>query len=348
MMRARPFSFILCAQLGIAALAQQPFPSSLREQQAQSGLPANKIKAAFSAITDSRALSNGIEIHSGQAVMQVTALRDDVLRIRAGAAGILPEDASWAVAASTRETRMSVAPRDDAKTVGFRTKLLEVSIDRATARLVISDMHGKIINSDALGHNTSFENGSFHVWKTLPSNEHFFGLGDKTGPLDRREQAFIHVEHRRLRLPGIDRPDLQDDSLLPLRSNKAYATASFSTIPGVRTSTSAAPSGSPIPLAPKAARSTTTSSTAPSPSKSLKTTPGLPARRPCRRSGRLVINRAATPTRQNRNCVRLRTVCGKTRFPPMPSGSISISRTATAHSPSTLRHFPTCPSCSPT
>ena len=28
------------------------------------------------------------------------------------------------------------------------------------------------------------------VWKTLRADEHFFGLGDKTGPLDRRAQTF--------------------------------------------------------------------------------------------------------------------------------------------------------------
>ncbi len=56
--------------------------------------------------------------------------------------------------------------------------------------MVISDLHGNVINADALGHSTTFENGSFRVWKTLPRDEHFFGLGDKTGPLDRRDQAF--------------------------------------------------------------------------------------------------------------------------------------------------------------
>src|SRR5262245_19169921 len=52
-------------------------------------------------VTASRPLANGIEIHSGAAVMQITALRDDVLRVRVGPAGQLPEDASWAVLAAS-------------------------------------------------------------------------------------------------------------------------------------------------------------------------------------------------------------------------------------------------------
>src|SRR5271163_3878205 len=193
MMCARGFiSFVGIAFLGcsLGAPAQQAAPTTLAAQQAQSGLPANETKAAFTSVTGARDLTDGIEVLSGSATMSITALRDDILRIRASATSTLPEDASWAVATETRAKHITVEPHNDATTVGFRTKLLDVRIDRATARLVISDLKGNIISADALGHTTGFENGSFRVWKTLPRDEHFFGLGDKTGPLDRRDQAF--------------------------------------------------------------------------------------------------------------------------------------------------------------
>jgi alpha-glucosidase len=193
MMHARRFiGFVGIALLGcsLGAHAQQSAPATLAEQQAQSGLPANSTKAAFTSITSAHDLPNGVEVVSGAARMSIIALRDDILRIRASATATLPEDASWAVATDTRAKNVAVELRDDATSVGFRTKLLDVRIDRATARLIISDLKGNIISADALGHTTSFENGSFRVWKTLPQDEHFFGLGDKTGPLDRRDQAF--------------------------------------------------------------------------------------------------------------------------------------------------------------
>ena len=180
-------TFLGCSLL---AEAQQQPPATLAAQQSQSGLPANETKAAFSSITAARDEPGGIEVLSGSSIMSITALRDDILRIRASATSALPEDASWAVAPETREKHIGVEIRDDANSVGFRTKLLDVRIDRATARLIISDLKGNIISADAVGHTTSFENGSFRVWKTLPRDEHFFGLGDKTGPLDRRDQAF--------------------------------------------------------------------------------------------------------------------------------------------------------------
>src|ERR1700722_11743016 len=75
-------------------------------------------------ITASRALSNGIEIRSGTAIMQITALRDDLLRVRVGPAGQLPEDASWAVLPASRTASVPVNPQSDSATIGFKTARL--------------------------------------------------------------------------------------------------------------------------------------------------------------------------------------------------------------------------------
>src|ERR1700727_1941521 len=61
-------------------------------------------------VTASRPLNNGIEIRSGAAIMQITALRDDVVRVRVGPLGLLPEDASWAVLPSSRTASLNVMP----------------------------------------------------------------------------------------------------------------------------------------------------------------------------------------------------------------------------------------------
>ncbi len=42
--------------------------------------------------------------------MQITALRDDVLRIRASGTGVLPEDASWAVLPEARSASVEREP----------------------------------------------------------------------------------------------------------------------------------------------------------------------------------------------------------------------------------------------
>jgi len=141
-------------------------------------------------LTSSRPLRSGIEIRSGEAIMQITALRNDVLRVRVGPTGHLPEDASWAVLSEAKSASVPVSADDDATTVGFRTKLLRVSVGRTSMHLRITDLSGAIVQEDAANRPIEFHGPAFRVYKTMPAEEHFFGLGDKPGPLDRRDHAY--------------------------------------------------------------------------------------------------------------------------------------------------------------
>ena len=137
-----------------------------------------------------KVLPSGIQVYSGQAIIQVEALRDDVVRIRVARDEVLPEDASWAVLPSARKQRVSVIPENSATAVGFRTKSLRVRIERTTLRLSVMDLAGNVLQEDALGWPLEFHDNVFRVYKQMPADEHYFGLGDKVGPLDRRNQAF--------------------------------------------------------------------------------------------------------------------------------------------------------------
>jgi alpha-glucosidase len=141
-------------------------------------------------ISSSEELSNGIEITTGPALLDVRALRDNVIRVRVAKAGKLPEDASWAVLPDSRKASVQVVQERDNKSVGFRTGLLRVRIDRVTSRLAVDDLQGNVIQEDAIGWPVEFHGETFRVYKTMPADEHYFGLGDKVGPLDRRGQAF--------------------------------------------------------------------------------------------------------------------------------------------------------------
>jgi alpha-glucosidase len=133
---------------------------------------------------------NGVEVRSGQMVLNVVALRDDVLRVRESSTGELPEDASWAVSEAVRHGSVAAIAESDSGTVGFHTGALRVRIERDTLRLTISDLHGNVIQEDAAGWPTEFHGGHFRLFKKMPPDEHYFGLGDKAGPLDRRGESF--------------------------------------------------------------------------------------------------------------------------------------------------------------
>jgi alpha-glucosidase len=158
--------------------------SNSKESHAGSALPQEGNSSV------SKILPNGIEVHRGAFFLQVSALRDDVLRVRASSNDKLAEDASWAVAPEIRKRTAVAVAENSEKSVGFRTNTLRVTIDRATLRMSIADLQGDVLQEDAAGWPVEFHGDVFRVYKKLPKDEHYFGLGDKAGPLDRRGQSF--------------------------------------------------------------------------------------------------------------------------------------------------------------
>lgn len=151
--------------------------------------PASSAKIlSFSSITSTAPLPNGIELHDGPLTMRITALRDDVLRIRASRVAVLPEDASWAVLPEARAASVEVIQDSNATVAGFHTASLRLTVDRATGLLTLLDSTGKILQQDA--EPMQFQGDRFRIAQTMPADEHYFGLGDKTGAFDHREEAF--------------------------------------------------------------------------------------------------------------------------------------------------------------
>jgi alpha-glucosidase len=143
---------------------------------------------SFSQITATISLPNGIELRDGQMVLRITAMRDDVLRIRASRNGTLPEDASWAVLSKARSASIQVIQDSDARSAGFHTASLRVSVARSEGILTLLDSSGKVLQQDA--EPMQFQGDRFRVAKIMQPDEHIFGLGDKTGAFDHRGGAF--------------------------------------------------------------------------------------------------------------------------------------------------------------
>ena len=180
--RVVPFALVLTSAL---ALLLVPCSASCESKEG-----AKQVHTILDRVTGARALPNGVEIKSGTAVMQVTALREDLLRVRVGATGTLPEDASWAVLPASRTAMVVVKAESNEKSVGFATSKLRVTIDRQPLAMTVTDLAGNVIVQDVPEHPVEFHGAEFRVYKQSPEDEHYFGLGDKPGPLDRRNEAF--------------------------------------------------------------------------------------------------------------------------------------------------------------
>jgi alpha-glucosidase len=162
------FSALLVAT-GLVALASPAFSQA----------PARPVNSAS-------ALQHGTEVTNGSETIRVTALTDSILRVRV-ARGAFPEDASWAVPTDVRRKSVQVEPLAR----GFQTGALVISIDPVTLRLTVNDRQGKLIHADA-AQPLSFSDKGFTLRKAMPVGERYYGLGDKTGPFDRRGASYVN------------------------------------------------------------------------------------------------------------------------------------------------------------
>jgi alpha-glucosidase len=125
----------------------------------------------------------GLQLSTATLTLRVDALRPDVLRVRIFPNNHPAEDSSWAVLPEARTAHISVTPEP----AGFSTANLRLAVT-PDLRLTVSDLNGNVLQTDALP--VSFSSDGFALTKTKAPDDHFFGLGDKPGPLDRAGEAF--------------------------------------------------------------------------------------------------------------------------------------------------------------
>jgi alpha-glucosidase len=133
-------------------------------------------------------LPDGVELTASKAKVRVTVFRDGIFRVRVAQAGTFPKDFSWAVIETPEPPAVKV---DDAKD--------EV---RVTAGNIVARIHkspllvdfqrdtGDVLVADDNDLPMAWEDGRVHVWKKMPESEGYYGLGDKAGPMNRRDHAF--------------------------------------------------------------------------------------------------------------------------------------------------------------
>ena len=137
---------------------------------------------------DSLRYENGatVLLHAGKSVTRVQVLADDLVRIRCVPGGsALGAGFSWAVV--KRDWKPPVVRRletDSAITLASTT--LKVVIGRRPLRISFLDSAGHLVNADHPGKGMSQSGNEIRVWKIMPPDEHYFGLGEKGGSFNRR------------------------------------------------------------------------------------------------------------------------------------------------------------------
>lgn len=79
---------------------------------------------------------------------------------------------------------------EDARLV-LRSAEIDVAIGRRPCRLTVLEKSGAVISEDDPGLGIGWDGNEVRVWKTIAEGERFFGLGEKTGPLEKRGAEWV-------------------------------------------------------------------------------------------------------------------------------------------------------------
>jgi alpha-glucosidase len=133
-------------------------------------------------------LKDGVELTAGRAKVRITAFNESTVRIRVAPQGNFPKDFSWAVIADAQSPALKI---EDSKNELKMTVGSTVVIAQKSPLLIrFADPSGNVLLADEPSLPMAFDGSSVHVWKKMPLDENYYGLGDKTGPMNRRNRAF--------------------------------------------------------------------------------------------------------------------------------------------------------------
>ena len=161
------------------------------------GVPPQSVCGSAQGVEPPEVISYGLEAHALTlkttiGTVSITAVTDHVLRVRAWHDGASTRDFSWAVVPGANAPKGTLLVRDEGASLLAATPEVHVRIEKHPLRVAFLDASDRIISEDAPHRPMSLTPNGFRVDRAMPDDEHYFGLGDKAGPLDRRDMAFTN------------------------------------------------------------------------------------------------------------------------------------------------------------
>ena len=173
----------LLGVLSMSACAEAPAP---RAQASTAAAPGPSQVTGFSAD------AHGVTLKTTSGTVAITAVNDQVIRVRASHDETFAKDFSWAVVQGANAPTGAATVTDEGASLVVATTAVRVRVEKSPLRLVFLDAAGNVLSEDARGRPMSVTPAGFRVDKAMPADEHYYGLGDKAGPLDRRDMAFTN------------------------------------------------------------------------------------------------------------------------------------------------------------
>ncbi len=135
-------------------------------------------------------LKDGVELAAGSAKVRITAFRDGIFRVRVAPNGTFPKDFSWAVIESPQPPALQI--EENQKEIRITAGNVIATAQKPTLLIDFKDAAGNVLLADESSLPMGWNGQGIHVWKKMPSDENYYGLGDKAGPMNRRNRSFTN------------------------------------------------------------------------------------------------------------------------------------------------------------
>ena len=140
-------------------------------------------------IQEFKSYLNGIEGKSANAIFRINFLSPTVVNIRFSRVSFFDEF-SYSVIEKAKTISINQTKRD--KWIELTSDKLKVTISKKDSLISFFKTGGQRLNEDEPGLGTSWNGEQVTTYKKILKGERFIGLGEKTGPLDRRGHGYQH------------------------------------------------------------------------------------------------------------------------------------------------------------
>ncbi|HYX48624.1 MAG TPA: hypothetical protein VE843_02690, partial [Ktedonobacteraceae bacterium] len=152
----------------------------------------NNLGAVRSSSREGRSLI----LNFGGPQVAISVLTDRLIRVRLAPEGDFMPRRSWAVArADEGFSELAFEIEESDRQLLLRTAMLTVKVDRDSGSLSFVDMKGRPFCADEVGmqwSRTESEQHSVVCVKRIEVDEHFYGFGERTGPLDKLGRQMVN------------------------------------------------------------------------------------------------------------------------------------------------------------
>jgi len=127
----------------------------------------------------------GVTVHADNNVLRVSVIAPGIARVQVGRDSALLDDYSYVVQATAYEqASWSLDESDSALVLTLPLGLVEIRKYPVRVRMLDLERRALCVDDPAFGH--AWDGKEIHVWKTLHDDVRFYGLGEKTGDLNKR------------------------------------------------------------------------------------------------------------------------------------------------------------------